>query len=180
MTLGVVLLRRTHLRQRFRQPAAGTPQNRRGHLQITLECGRLRRLRSRCPSLRFEKQLRRGEQAFADRPRTAPPGGIQLPGFPRIAVVLSEGRCHPLAAFQADPRHRHQMLHRHLCRDFAFPHQLLNHLRQQFHQRQTPLHPAHTAIKPSRQLFQPIAETVFHLGQQPALLQRALLFRPAQ
>jgi hypothetical protein len=77
VALGVVQLRRTHLRHRFRQPAVGTPQNGRGHFQITLECGRLRRLYRRRPPLRFEKQLRRGEQALAHRPRTVPPGGIE-------------------------------------------------------------------------------------------------------
>jgi len=165
VALGGVLLCRAHLRQRFRQPAPGAPQNGHGHFQITLECGRLSCLRRRCPSLRFEKQLRRGEQALADRPRTVPPGGIQLAGFSRLAVELSECRGHPLAVVQADAGHRHQILHRHLCRDFALPHELLNRLRQQFHQRQTPRHPADTAIEPPRQLFQPIAEPLLHLGQ---------------
>lgn len=165
VALGVVLLRRAHLRQRFPQPAAGTPQNGRGHFQITLEGSRLSRLRRWRPSLCFEKQLRRGEQALAHRPRTVPPGGIELPGFPRVAVVLSECRGHPFAILQADAGHRHQILHRHLCRNFAFPHELLNRLRQQFHQRQTSRYPTHAAIEPPGQFFQPIAEPLLHLGQ---------------
>jgi len=65
LALGIVLLRRAHLRQCFRQPAAGTPQKGRGHFQIALECGRVLCLRRRRSPLRFEKQLRRGEQALA-------------------------------------------------------------------------------------------------------------------
>jgi len=180
LALGIVLLRRAHLRQCFRQPAAGTPQNGGGHFQIALERGRLGCFRRRRSPLRFEKQLRRSEQALAHRPRTVPPGGIELPGFPRLAVMLREGRGHPFAVIQTDAGHRHQILHRNLCRHFALAHELLNRLRQQFHQRQAPRHPAHAAIETLRQLFEPIAETLFHLGQQPTLLQRALVFRPAQ
>jgi len=65
-------------------------------------------------SLRFEKQVGSIQNAFADRGRTLAPGGIQLTGFPRIAVVLGEDGRHPLAILQALARHRNQKLQRHL------------------------------------------------------------------
>jgi hypothetical protein len=64
--LCLLLLRRGHLRQGVGEPAAGTTQNGQRHLQIASdlsECGRLRRLRL---PLRFQKQLRLGENALAN------------------------------------------------------------------------------------------------------------------
>jgi len=52
-----------------------------------------------------------------------------LAGFTRIAVMLSEDRRHPLAILQALAGHRHQKLQRHLCRDFALAHLLLDRFR---------------------------------------------------
>ena len=57
--------------------------------------------------LRFEKQLGVVQNAFADRGRAFTPGGIQLAGFARLAVVLGEDRGHPLAILQALARYRH-------------------------------------------------------------------------
>jgi hypothetical protein len=51
--------------------------------------------------LRFEKQFGIIQNPFADRRRTFAPRGIQLAGFPRIAVMLGEDRRHPLAILQA-------------------------------------------------------------------------------
>jgi len=128
-----------------------------------------------CLSLRFEKQLGIVENAFADRWRTFAPRGIQLAGFTRIAVVLGEDRCHPLAILQALARHRDQKLQRHLCRDLALTHLLLDRFRQNFHQRQPARHPTHTAIKPAGQLIELVAETLFQLRQQPTHLQRSFV-----
>ena len=112
-------------------------------------------------------RLRIAARAFA-------PGGIQLPGLPRIAVMLRR-RSRPSAGSPPgfDARHRHQILHRHLRRDLALAHLLLDRFRQQLHQRQPPRHPAHAAIEPARQLLQPVAEALLQLRQQPAYFQRA-------
>ena len=50
-----------------------------------------------CLPLRFEKQLRRIQDALADGGRSLAPGGIQSAGVARIAVMLGEDRRHPLA-----------------------------------------------------------------------------------
>ena len=126
--------------------------------------------------LRFEKQLGIIQNAFADRGRALAPGGIQLAGFARIAVMLGEDRRHPLAILQALARHRHQKLHGHLRQDLALAHLLLDRFRQNLHQRQPPRYPAHAAIEPARQLIQPVAEALLQLCQQPAHLQRGLVF----
>ena len=86
--------------------------------------------------LGFEKQLGIIQNAFADRGRTFAPRGIQLAGLTRIAVMLGEDRCHPLAILQALARHRHQKLQRHLRQNLALAHLLLNGFRQNLHQRQ--------------------------------------------
>jgi hypothetical protein len=115
--------------------------------------------------LRFEKQRGIIQNALADGGRPPPPGGIQLPGLAAIAVMLGQDRCHPLAIFQALAGHRYQKLHRHLRRDLAFAHLLLNSFRQESHQRQPPRDPTHAVIKPPRQLFQAVAETLLQLRQ---------------
>ena len=79
--------------------------------------------------LRFEEQLGIVENALADCRRTFAPRSIQLPGLTRIAVMLGEDRCHPLAILQALAGYRHQKLHRHLRRDLPLPHLLLNRFR---------------------------------------------------
>jgi len=91
-----------------------------------------------------------------------------------------ERRGHPFAVLQVDARHRHQILHRHVCGDFALAYLLLDGLRQKFDQRQSPRHPAHAAVKPPRQSVQSIAESLLHLRQQPPLLQRAFMLGETQ
>ena len=92
-------LLRVHFRGcRASQSPLGTVDDGRGHLQIAQQCGGLWGgsfwfgLR-----LGFEKQLGLVEKALADQRRAVAPGGIQLPGVSRIAVMLSEGGGHPLA-----------------------------------------------------------------------------------
>lgn len=130
--------------------------------------------------LRFEKQRRIVQNAFAGRRRSPPPSGVELAGLARIAMMFGEDRRHPPAVLQALPPRRHQEFHRRLRPDFAFAHLLLDGLRQQFHQRQPPRYPAHAAVEPPRQLFQPVAEAVCHLRQQPSHFQRRLMFAQAQ
>jgi hypothetical protein len=127
-------------------------------------------------SLRFEKQRGIIQNAFADRRRTFAPRSIQLARLTRIAVMLGEDRRHPLAILQALACHRHQKLQCHLRRNLALAHLLLNGFRQNFHQRQPPRYPTHTAIEPARQLIQPVAEALLQLRQQPTHLQRRLVF----
>lgn len=137
--------------------------NRGDHLQITDQFGGNTRWSFLLP-LHFEEQRGIFQNAFADRGRPSAPGRIQLSGFARIAMMLGEDRRHSLAVLQALARHRHQKLHGHLRRDLALAHLLLDCFRQQLHQCQPPRNPRHAAIKPPRQLFQAVAETLLHVG----------------
>ncbi len=111
----------------------GAVDDRRDHLQIADQFGAgcrgslLLRL-----SLSFEKQRRIVQDALPDRGRSAAPRAVELRRLAVIAAMLGEDRRHPLTSLQALPRHRNQKLHRRLRRDLAFPHLLLNRLRQQF------------------------------------------------
>jgi hypothetical protein len=163
------------------QPPLRAVRNRHHHLQIAQQFGAnpdgsfLLRL-----PLRFEKYLRIIENAFADCRRTFAPRAIQLTGFPRIAVELSEDGRHPLAILQVLAGHRHQKLQCHLRQDLALAHLLLNGFRQNLHQRQPPRYPAHAAVEPARQLIMSVAEALLQLRQQPAHLQRGLVFAQPQ
>ena len=108
--------------------------NRSYHLQIADQFGAdsRRSFRLALP-LRFEKQRRIIQNAFAHCGRSPAPGGIQLAGFANITVMLSEYDRHALAILQALPGCRHQKLHRRLRRDLALAHLLLDGLRQQLH-----------------------------------------------
>ena len=129
--MGLFLLPAIHLRQGFGEPLAGTTQNGHRHLQFATQghCGRLgdRRL-----PLRFQKQFGLGEDALANHARAIPPGGIELPGLPGVAMVLNENGSHSRAVFHIDSRCRHQILHRQLRAQYSFAHLLLNRFRQQF------------------------------------------------
>lgn len=162
---------------RASQPPLRAVHNGSHHLQVAQQFGGwpgrsfLRRL-----PLRFEKQLGLIQNALADRRRALAPGGIQLTGLPCIAVVLSEDRGHPLAVLHALACHRHQKLHRRLRQDLALAHLLLDAFRQKLHQGQPPRYPAHATVEPARQLLQSVAEALLQLRQQPAHLQRRLVF----
>jgi hypothetical protein len=130
LALRLLLLCGVHLRQCFGEPAAGTPQNGKRHLQIALNLlgrGGLRRLRL---PLRFQKQFRFGENALANHARAFAPGRVKLCRLPRIAAVLHEGGGHALTVVRADPRHRHQILHRDLRCDVSLAHMPLYGFRQ--------------------------------------------------
>lgn len=90
-------------------------------------------------------------------------------------MVLDECGGHPLAVLDVGSRHRHEILHRQLRAQQAFPHLLLDGFRQQLDQRQAPRYPTHAAVEAARQLIETVAEALFHLRQQPALFQRAFL-----
>jgi hypothetical protein len=164
---------------RAHQPAGGAVHDGHCHLQIAQQFGAWCCCLGLLP-LRFEKQLRLGENSFPNQRRALAPGSIQMPGLPRVAVILGEHCGHPLAVLQAHARHRHQKLHGHMRGDPALAHLLLDGLWQKLDQCQPPRHPAHAAVKPARQIIQSIAETLLHLLQQPALLQRGFPFGEAQ
>ena len=163
-----------------RQSPLGAVDDGRGHFQIAHQVGgwgggSLRfHLR-----LSFEKQLRVVEKALADQGRAVAPGGIQLPGFPRIVVMLSEHGGHSLAVLQAEAGYRHQELHGQVGGELALPHLLLDGLRQEIDQGQPPRDPTRAAIKAARQLFSSIAIALHQLRQQPALFQRGLVLGEA-
>jgi hypothetical protein len=173
------------LRRGAGHPSAGTVHDCQHHLQIAQQfgcwLGRRGALWARFHlPLRFEKQLGLVENALANHRRAVAPGGIQLPGLPRVTVMFGECRGHPLAIVQADARYRHQIFHRQMRRYFALANLLLDRLREKLDQRQPPRHPTGAAIKPARQLIQPIAEALLHLLKQPALFQRGLVFGETQ
>ena len=163
------------------QPPLRSVHNRHHHLQIAQEfsAGSGGNLFLRLP-LGFEKQFGLIQNAFTDRGRALAPGAIQLAGFARIAVLLAEDRRHPLAILQALTSRRHQKLQRYLCRDFALTHLLLDRFRQNLHQRQPARYPTHAAIQPARQLVEPVIEAPLQLCQEPAHLQRGLVFGETQ
>ena len=125
-------LRSVHLyHRRAGQSAMSAVHNRHYHLQIAQQLRRAHRrlgLRLRLP-LRFEEQIRWIEDALADRDRAIAPGGIQLSGLPRFAVILCEDCGHPLAVLQVDAGRRHQKPHRHMRADLALPYLLLDRFR---------------------------------------------------
>ncbi len=165
--------------RRAGQPSVNAVHNRGYHFQIADHLGSWPGRDFLLP-LRFEEQRGIVQNAFADRGRSPPPGGVQLARFARIAVLLGEDRRHALAVLQALPRHRNQELHGHLRRNLALPHLLLDRFRQKLHQRQPPRHPRHAAIQPPRQLIQAVAETLLHLLEQPTHFQRGFVFGKAQ
>jgi len=130
--------------------------------------------------LRFQKQVRLGEDALANHARALAPGGIELCGLPRATTMPGKSLGHPLAIIHADSRHRHQILHRHLRPDLCFAHLLLDGFRQKLDQSQTPRYPAHAAIEAPSQFLQRVAEALLHLRQQPALFERAFLLTESQ
>jgi len=159
------------------QPPLGATHDRGRRLQIAQQ---RRVARFALLPLRFEEQLGLLQQPFADRARTLAPGGVQEACFAHLRVTLGENVGHPPAVFQTLARHRRQKLQRHLRWDLPLPHLLLNRLRQNLHQRQSPRHPAHTAIKAAGQLLQPVSEALLQLRQKPAHFQRRLRFGEAQ
>jgi hypothetical protein len=164
-----------------RQSSLGAVQNGGRHVQIALQSGGPGRARRRLGGrLGLEEQRGLVEQTLTDQGRGVAPGRIQLPGLPRIAVMLNKSGGHALAVVQADARYRHQKLHGHVGGDSALAHLLLEGFRQKIDQGQPPRHPTRAAIKAAGQLLLPIAVALLQFRQQPALLQRGLLFGPAQ
>jgi len=166
---------------RPRQSPLGALEEGRGHLQIAQQGGGLWGGSWRLGlGLDFEKQLGLVEKALADEGRGVAPGGIQLPGLPRIAGMPSEDGGQALAVLQADARDRHQELHGHVGGDSPLAHLLLDGLGQQIDQGQPPRDPTEAAIKAARQLLPSVAVALLQLCQQPALFERRRVFGEAQ
>ena len=159
---------------RARQSASGAVHDGECHLQIAQQFGAGGCGLGFLP-LRLEKQFRLIENSFANQRRPVAPRSVQLPGLPRVAVMLGEYRGHPLAVLRTHACHRHQKFHGHMRRDLALAHLLLDGLWQKIDQSQPPRHPTGAAIEAARQFLQSIAEALLHLLQQPALLQRRLV-----
>lgn len=85
---------------------------------------------------------------------------------------MTEDLRHALAVFGVHSRHRRQVAHGDLRGDAAFAHLLLHSFRQCVHQRQAARYPGRTAIKAPRQIGDRVAQPLFHLGEQPTLLDR--------
>jgi hypothetical protein len=118
-----------HLRHGLGQPPASALEAGNGQFQVALECGGMGCERRWRLPLRFQKQLRLGQDALAGHARAGAPGGVELPGLARVAMVLDQRGGHPLAVVPVGARHRRQIPHRHLRRYRSFAHLLLNRFR---------------------------------------------------
>jgi hypothetical protein len=126
--------------------------------------------------LRFQPQFGLLKNALAGLTGSIAPGGIQLAGLPRIAMLLGEYLGHPLAVVQTHARHRDEKLHGHMRGDSPLAHLLLNAFRKQVDQSQAARDPTDAAIEAARQFVLPQVEVPLQFRQQPALFQRRLLF----
>jgi hypothetical protein len=141
MNLAVRLgtLRWVQFHRRARQTAVGPPCNRYDEFQIATQFHHRRRGRVRCMlPLRPQKQLRLIQQPFANRRGGRAPRGIQLSRFTAAQAMPRKSLRHAPAVVRTGPGHRHQVLHRHMCRDGAIAHLLLHTVGKQFDQRHPP------------------------------------------
>ena len=129
--------------------------------------------------LRLQEQLRLGQQPLAHRRCGAAPGRIQLARFAAAQPMPRKTLRHAATVFRAQPRHRHQELHRHMRGDRAAAHLLLHRRRKQLDQTHPPRDPAHATIEAPCQLLLVVAEALRHLRQQPALFQSSCLLAGA-
>jgi hypothetical protein len=153
--LRLLLLAGVHSGQRFGELLVYAAQEGQRHLQIAhylfgcRGCRWWRRL-----ALCFEEQLRLGQDALANRARAFAPGRIELLGCACVAMLFDQDRGQAQAIVGVDPRHRHQILHRHVRGDLAVAHVLLDRFRQQIDQRQTARDPTRAAVESTRQLVE--------------------------
>ena len=171
----MLLLRRIHLRQGFAELSIGAVQNGQRCFQVAFHLFQRRGFALWWLPLRPQKQFRLGQNALARLRCAFAPGRVELARLARVAMMRHQGGGHLPALLRIHASHRNQILHRHLRRDLAFPHLLLDRFRQQLYQGQAPRYPTEAAVEAARQLIQRIIEALFHLRQQPALFQRAFL-----
>jgi hypothetical protein len=163
--LDLTLQRRAVRRRRF-QILQRPLRERRDPGQLPVERLRLR--------LRLGEKLRRCQDALAHRATGVAPGAIERARLPRCPPLFGESGAHAPAMLPADTRGWRQIPHGERSSDLAFPHQLLHRFRQGVNQRQARGYPGLAAVEAPGEFFQRATQTGFHLGQQPALFNRAL------
>jgi hypothetical protein len=175
--LGTIQIDSVHHGSRLPPAPAGPTGNGRDHFQIPQQpdCGGL------CFGLSFadlaaglEKERRLFENPRSHPRRAVAPGGIKFTSRAAGEPVGGERAGHLFAVLDVGARHRNEELHSHVRGDSAFPHFLLDRVRQELDQRQTPRDPTGTAVKAAGEFVQPVAETLFEFREQPALLQGSL------
>ena len=120
-------LRLVQFHRRAGETPVGSPRNRYNHFQITIQFHHGRRGRLCCMlPLRLQKQLRLIQKPLANRRCSAAPGRIQLPRFSTAQPIPGKPLGQAPAVVRLGPRHRHQVLHRHMRRDPAIAHLLLH------------------------------------------------------
>ena len=94
-----------HLRERYDEPPVGALHDGGRHFQIARERGGLGGGRRLWLPLRFQKQLRRVEDALAHHARAFAPSRVDLPGFAGSTMMRGESGGHAFAIVQVDARH---------------------------------------------------------------------------
>jgi hypothetical protein len=120
------------------------------------------------------------ENAQPDRRRSVSPGGVQLAGFAAGEPMRRKRFGHALTVLEARTCYRYQKLHGHMGCDRTATDLSLHALGKLIDKRQPTRYPTRAAIKAARQLVETIAKALLQFNQQPAFLQRRLMFRPAQ
>lgn len=137
MRLGA--LRKIQFHRGVPQTAIGAPHHRNHHVQIARQLHHRRAGRTLLAlPLRLQEQLRLGQQTLAHRRHCAAPGRIQLARFTAAQPMPRKTLRHAATLFRVHARHRHQELHRHMCRDRAAAHLLLHRRGQQLDQAHPP------------------------------------------
>jgi len=131
LVLDFCALMAIQLHHRARQAPVGATGDGGYHLQIAQQfADRGRRRHGFAVALRFAEQPGLGEQTLPDCGRRLPPRGVPLPRLATGKAMRRESFGHTRAVRRAGTRHRHQILHRHLCRDRAVAHLLLHAFRK--------------------------------------------------
>ena len=176
LAMGRLQLARAHQRCGARQTPAGTVGDGDDHRQIPQQfLGWSWRLR-RDLLMGFQKQFGRIQNPLAYGGRCITPGGVEFASLTATEAMLRKRVSHALAVLEIGARRRRQILHCDMRRDLSGADALLHRFGKLFHQSQSARHPAHAAIKASRQIFQAVAEALLQFLKQPALFQCGLLF----
>jgi len=96
-----------------------------------------------------------------------------------MQVMPRNSICHLATRFRLQPRHRYQILHRHMRRDGTTAYLLLHTRRKKFDQTHAPRYPTGAAIKTPCQPFLVITEAIGQLDQQPTFFQSRCLLATA-
>lgn len=160
-----------HQRRRSRQTPAGAVSDLNDHRQIPQQLIGQRRWLWFDLLLGFEKQLGIVQNALPDLRRGVAPCGVEFAGLPARKAMRLKRIGHPLAILDVGARHRHQVLHGDMRRNFAHADGLLNLLWEKFNQSQPAAHPTGAAIESARQIIQTVAEAVAEFLKPPSFFQ---------